>query len=123
MEFIFKGKGQRVTLNPPNKVKFQWTKKGSFCIKQMLEYINRLPTIPAAFHPQKRVIFTFDDYSVHFPPEIETALFKKGYFFIHIGGGITGDVQMNDNIYHTQSKPVYWKKEMELMLEQLKKSR
>ena len=73
----------------------------------MLEYINRLPIIPAAFYPQKRGIFTFDDYSVHLPPEIETALLKKGYFFIHIEGGITGDVQMNDNIFHTQRKAVY----------------
>ena len=30
---------------------------------------------------------------------------------------------MNDNIFHTQRKAVYWKKEMELMLEQLKKSK
>ena len=121
LEFVFKGKGQRVTLNPPNKVKFQWAEKGSYRIKQMLEYINRLPTIPAAFYPERRVIFTLDDYSAHLPPEIETALFKKGYFLIHVGGGITGDVQVNDTTYHKQSKAVYRKKEMELMLDQLKK--
>ena len=59
----------------------------------MLEYINRLATIPVAFYPERRVIFTLDDYFAHFPPEIETALFKKGYFLIHIGGEITGDVK------------------------------
>ena len=121
LEFVFKGKGQRVTLNPPNKVKFQWAEKGSYRIKQMLEYINRLPTIPAAFYPKRRVIFTLDDYSTHFLPVIETALFKKGYFLIHIRGGITRDVQANDTTYHTQSKAVCRKKEMELMLDQLKK--
>ena len=111
LEFVFKGKGQRITFNRPNKVKSQWAEKGSYHIKQMLEYINRLPTIPAAFYPERRVIFTLDDYSAHLPPEIETALFKKGYFLIHIGGGITGDVQVNDTTHHKQSKAVYRKKE------------
>ena len=122
LEFVFKGKGQRVTLNPSNKVKSQWTEKEFYRIKQMLEYINRLPTIPAAFYPERHVIFTLRDCSVHLPPEIETASFKKGYFLIHIRGGITGDVQVNDTIYHKQSKVLYGKKEMELMLNQLKKN-
>ena len=80
LEFVFKGKGQKVTFIPPNKVKFQWAEKRSYRIKQMLEYINRLPTIPAAFYPERRVNFTLDDYSAHLPPEIETALFKKRLF-------------------------------------------
>ena len=81
----------------------------------MLEYINRLPTIPVAFAPSKRVIFTLDDYSPHLPPEIESALFQ-GYFLIYIGGGVTGDVQVNDTAYHKDSKAAYRKKEMQLML-------
>ena len=73
LEFVFKGKGQRVMLNPPKE-------KGSYHIKQMLEYINRLPTITASFYPERPIIFTLDHYSTHLPPEIETALFKKVIF-------------------------------------------
>ena len=60
----------------------------------MLDYINKLPTIPVVF--SKRVIFTLDDYSAHLPPEIQCAFFRKDYFLLHIGVGITGDVQVKD---------------------------
>ena len=98
-----------MTLNPLHKVKFQWAEKGSYRIKQLLEYINRLQARPDAFYPEKRVNFTLHNYSMH-PSEIETALCKKGYFFIHIGGGITGDVQANHTTYHKLSKTVHQKK-------------
>ena len=32
--------------------------------------------------------------------ELEVAFYDKGYFLIIIGGGITGDIQVNDTAYH-----------------------
>ena len=40
---------------------------------------------------------------------------------ITIGGGITGDIQVNDTSYQRQAKALYHKHEMELMLEKLQK--
>ena len=40
---------------------------------------------------------------------------------IIIGGGITGDIQVNDTSYQRQAKALYRKHEMELMLEKLQK--
>ena len=85
----------------------------------MLEYIKRLPTIPATFAPSKRVIFTLDDYSAHLPPKIESALFQTGYFLIHIGGGVAGHIQVNDTAYQKGSKAAYRKKKIQLILDHL----
>ena len=52
---------------------------------------------------------------------MEEAFFKKGYFWIIIGGEITGHIQVNDTSYHRQAKALYRKHEMELMLEKLQK--
>ena len=54
-------------------------------------------------------------------PEVEEAFRKKGYFLIVIGGGITGDIQVNDTSYHRQAKAAHRNHEMKLMLEMLEK--
>ena len=64
------------------------------------------------FAPSKQVMFTLDYYSVHLQPEIQSALFQKGYFLIHIGGGLTGDIQINGTTYHNNSKAAYRKEEL-----------
>ena len=92
-EFDFKGKGTRTTLEPPGKIQVQWSEKGSYRTGNVLEFINRLPTLKASgLVPQNRDVFTLDDYSAHLPPSVEKALFAKGYFLVVIGGGITGDI-------------------------------
>ena len=98
LEFAFKGKGIRVKVNPPEQATAQWTDKGSYRVEHVLKYIESLPTIPIHFTPEKRRIFTLDNYSAHLVREVEEAFFKKGYFLIIIGGGITGtgDIQVND---------------------------
>ena len=75
VEFVFKGKGLRVTANTPGKIKVQWAEKGSYHVKHMLGYIKRLPTIPVAFAPSKQVIFMLDDYSTHLQLEIDVVVF------------------------------------------------
>ena len=62
LEFVFKGKGKRVKLNPPDKVTIQWTEKGSYRLEK---YVESLPSIPVNFAPEKRCIFTLDYYSAH----------------------------------------------------------
>ena len=118
-EFVFKGKGTRTRLNPPEKMTVQWPEKGSYRTENVIEFVNRLPTIHTNFQPHNRDVFTLDDYSAHLPPSVEKALFAKGYFLIVIGGGITGDVQVNDTDYHNPLKKEYRQDEMELMLKQL----
>ena len=59
-----------------------------------------------------------DDYSVHLLPEIRQALLKKGYVLVGIGGGITGDVQINETDMHAPLKSKYRELEAELMIEQ-----
>ena len=53
--------------------------------------------------------------------EFRQALFKKGYVFVIIGGGITGDIQINDTNCHRGLKKHYRDFEMKLMLENSKK--
>ena len=72
------------------------------------------------FNPGSREIFTLNDYSAHFPKEVEIKLHKKGYFLIVIGGGITGDIQTNNTDYHRPLKSHYRENEMTLMVDQLK---
>ena len=55
------------------------------------------------------------------PTEIESTLFLKGYFLIHIG--CKGDAQVINTAYHKDSKAVYRKKEMQLMLDDLTENR
>ena len=46
-------------------------------------------------------------------------MFKKGYVLVIIGGGITGDIQINDTNCHRDLEKHYRDLEMKLMLEQL----
>ena len=52
-------------------------------------------------------------------PEVKSALLKKGYIYVWMGGGITGDIQINDTDVHAPLKAKYRQLEMELMLRQL----
>ena len=57
---------------------------------------------------------------MHLIPEIKEALLKRGYVPILIGGGVTGDIQINDTDLHTPLKANYRELEQSLMLQQLK---
>ena len=81
LEFVFKGKGKRVKLKPPDKVTIQWTEKDSYRLENVLKYVESLPSILVNFGSEKRCIFTLYDYSAHLAPEVEEAFQKKGYFF------------------------------------------
>ena len=120
-EFVFKGKGTRTHLTPPAGVNFRWAPKGSYRIEQILDMIASLPNRFNMFTEQGFAIYVLDDYSVHLMPEVRQALFKKGYVLVVIGGGITGDVQINDTNCHHHLKTLYRDLEMKLMLEQLEK--
>ena len=119
-EFVFKGKGVRVKLNPPQDVKFQWGPKGSYCLEHMLSKIANLPNRHNIFTDQNYEIYVLDDYSVSIMPEIKVALLKKGYIFVGIGGGVIGDIQINDTDFHSPLKAKYQELEQNLMMEQLR---
>ena len=56
------------------------------------------------FTEQSFAIYVLDDYSVHLMLKAPQALLKKGYVLVIIGGGITGDIQINDTNCHSDSK-------------------
>ena len=53
-------------------------------------------------------------------PEIKAALIKKGYIFVGIGGGVTGDIQINDTDFHSTLKAKYRELEQNLMMGELR---
>ena len=53
-------------------------------------------------------------------PSVQKALLKRGYVPVLIGGGITGDCQVNDTHFHNPLKANYRQLEQELMIEMLK---
>lgn len=63
---------------------------------------------------------TFNDCSAYLPQESEKAFHQKGYFLTAIGGGSTGDVQVNDTSYCRPVKPAYRNLEIQLMLDRLR---
>jgi hypothetical protein len=117
---VFKGKGTRITLNPPPGIKFQWSAKGSYRVETMLETIKNLPNRFHMFTAKDYAIYVLDNYSVHCMDDIRLALLKKGYILIVIGGGVTGDVQINDTDLHVPLKAKYRKLEMQSMIKQLR---
>ena len=53
-------------------------------------------------------------------PEIKEALLKRGYVPVIIGGGVTGDIQINDTDLHHPLKAKYRDLEQKYMLDQLR---
>ena len=100
-EFVFKGKGTRTSLHPSDGIKYNWAPKGSYRLEQMLYTISNLPNRYNIFTPMNYAIYVLDDYSVHIMPEIKEALLKRGYVLVIIGGGVTGDIQINDTDLHS----------------------
>ena len=64
-------------------------------------------------------IYALDDYSVHIMPGVKEAPLKRGYLYVRTGGGVTGDMQMNDTNIYASLKREYCKLEHELMISQL----
>ena len=118
-EFAFKGKGTRIKLNPPDGIKYHWASKGSHRLEQMLATISNLPNRHHIFTMKHYCIYVLDDYSVHIMAEVKEALLKRGYVYIGIGGGITGDIQINDTDIHAPLKRAYRQLGQELMIKQL----
>ena len=90
-EFVFKGKGTRTKVNAPENMHYQWAPKGSYRPDQMLKTISHLPNRSTCLR-QKTMRKTI---SVHLLPEVKEVLLKHGYVYVGIGGGITGDIQVN----------------------------
>ena len=64
--YLFKRKGTRLKLSPPTKTKGQWAEKGSYCLRNLLQYVENISTHPVAYSHRKE-------------------LSLKGYFLIIIG--------------------------------------
>ena len=116
---MFKGKGTCTKLNPPKGIKYHWAPKGSYPLEQMLATISNLPNRHHIVTKKNYCIFVLDDYSVHILPQVKDALLKRGYVYVGIGGGVTGDIQIKDTDIHAPLKRKYRQLEQELMIKQL----
>ena len=119
-EFVFKGKGTRTKLQPSAGIKYHWAPKGSYRLEQMLATISNLPNRYNPFTIKNFGIYVLDDYSVHLMPEVKSALLKRAYILVGIGGGVTGDIQINDTDIHSPLKKKYRELEQKLMITQLR---
>ena len=90
-EFVFKGKGTRTKLDPPDGIRFNWAPKGSYCLDEMLKTIWNLTTKLNIFTPKNYAVYVLDDYRMHLMPEVKEAFLNRGYVPVIIGGGITGN--------------------------------
>ena len=122
LEFVFKGTGKQVKLNPPSGSTVQWAPKGSYRLEHVVKFCDQVPAQPCALFPQKRKIFTLDDYSAHLDPAVKESLSKRGYFLVILPGGITGDLQVNDTDLHYTLRASYREKEVALMIEKLREN-
>ncbi|GFO11576.1 steryl-sulfatase [Plakobranchus ocellatus] len=118
-EFLFKGKGVRIQVNPPPGVKVQFAPKGSYRLENMLKTIGHMKNRYNMFSQKDFAIYILDDYSVHLQEEVRKKLLEKGYILVIMGGGITGDVQINDTHLHHRLKSKYRDLECDLMHRQL----
>ena len=62
----------------------------------MLATISNLPNRNNPFTIKNFGIYVLDNYSVHLMPEVKAAMLKRRYILLGIGGGVTGDIQIND---------------------------
>ena len=77
LEFVFKGKRKRGRLSPPDKVNTQWTEKSS---SKLEKYLESPKSVSVKLAPEKRCIFTLNDYSVHLASEVGKVFRKKTIF-------------------------------------------
>ena len=120
-EFLFKGTGKRVNLSLPEELKsvrVQWAPKGSYRLENMIQFAKSLKQVPPLFPNQFKLI-TLDDYSVHLDDSLRKILLDRGYILVVTGGGITGDIQVNDTALHGSLKKAYRNAESSLELKQL----
>ena len=56
-EFVFKGKGARTKVNAPENMHYQWARKGSYHLEEMLKTISHLPNHFNMFTPKNYAIY------------------------------------------------------------------
>ena len=122
LEFVFKGVSKREKLNVPNNVSVQKDPKGTYRLKHVLKFIEKVPAQPCSLSPGKRKIFILNEYSAHLHPQVKEALKKKGYFLVILLGSITGDLQVNDTDVYHPLKSSSREKESLLMIEKLQEN-
>ena len=86
----------------------------------MLAKISNLTNRYNPFTIENFGTYVLDDYSVHLMPKVKAGLLKQGYILVGIGGGVTGDIQINDTVIHSPLKKKYRELEQQLMIAQLR---
>ena len=98
----------------------QWSPSGSYRLETMLGTISgHLENRYNIFTAKDFAVYILDDYSVHVTEEVRQDMLTRGYILVVIGGGIAGDIQINDTHLHHPLKQRYRESETTVMLEQL----
>ena len=97
-EFVFNGVGTRKKINAPPMV------TESYRLEHLKKTISNLTNRYNMFSEKDFAIYVLDDYAVHLMPEVRQALYDRGYVLVVMGGGITGDLQVNDTHTHRALK-------------------
>ena len=121
--YVFKGKDTHLQekLKWPPDVVTLWSAKGTYRVDTIRHLHNLVQHVALPGRTFKEwQLMLLDVYSVHVMSEVRQELPKRGYVLVVLGGGITGDVQINDTPLHHRLKSVNCKKETELMMEQPK---
>ena len=100
----FTSVGTRTKINASPNIYYQWSPSGSSRLEHLKKTISKLPTRYNMFSENEFAIYVLDDYAVHLMPEVRRALYDRGYVLVAMGGGITGDLQVNDTHTHRALK-------------------
>ena len=80
---------------------------------------NSEPAKPFQDVYTEKLRHVLEDYNVYVKPEIKEALMKRGHSLLVIGGGVTGDVQLNYTDVQSPLKAKYRQLEQDLIILQL----
>ena len=94
-EFVFKEKGNVLRWMRPKTCIINGHLKDPTVSSRCLKPSPTLQTVSTCLCQKNYAIYVLDDYSVHLLHEVKEALLKHGYVYVGIGGGITGDIQVN----------------------------
>ena len=76
-EILFKGKGKRIKVNPPQDMNVQFAVKGSYRLENILEMVNKLKNQHNVFSHKDYALYILDDYSVHLLTELLRQSFEE----------------------------------------------
>ncbi|MCP4242166.1 MAG: hypothetical protein GY772_16545 [bacterium] len=125
---LFKASGAghhiRRHLHVPAGVLLQFQEKGSYRLRDVLEYLewilDRSRAGKEASSQGRRVVYVMDWFSAHLDESIDRLVHEAGHAVLRIGGHLTGLVQVEDTHAHGPYSRHYKQRETEDAMDQLR---